>query len=386
MEHPEYTPENALNADEFAQQVASNPMAALRRFQELQAQIDALRVANNTPSTSSPGPPVPQTPSESSELINALVQALSRRSSPPTTASVRLSEKLPDIEKYEGDRDNLDAWEQSLIQRMNINHDRYPTDLAKIAYAESRLTIGKKASNLMMPYRKDGICTIPSFAEYRRTLRHCCGNPFEEEDARTYLRDGLKQGSTPFLEYYQLFCQKKDRSGMDDPTLVDCYKRNVNYNLQLASLPRVTATGQRPMTFADYTQVFMLVDEELRQLQHRLPRVANTPTQGSKAKTAATTPALPSKPAPATLTIPIATAGDDPMDLSSAMAMVQGKPLSTPGVKDICLKWKLCFYCKQQHLGKNAKDCPNKKDSSLRAADLDDNTSMDGGVSLPGKV
>ena len=383
MEHPGYTPENALNADEFAQQVASNPMAALQRFRELQAQNEAFRAINNTPSTSSPPPPppvlLPQTPPESSELINALIQTLSRHSSSPSTAPaapIRLSEKLPDIDKYEGDRDNLDTWEQSLIQRMNINHDRYPTDLAKIAYAESRLTIRKKASNLMMPYRKDGICTITTFPEYRRILRHCCGNPFEEEDARTYLRDGLEQGSIPFLEYYQLFCQKKDRSGMDDPTLVDCYKRNVNYQLQLASLPRVTADGPRPITFADYTQIFMLVDEELRQLQHRLPRSTNNTTTGPKSRTVTPSP-IPS---------PSAAVGGDPMDLSAAIATVQGKPLTTPGVKDICIKWKLCFYCKQQHPGKSAKDCPNRRGSSLYVIDRDDTASIDGGVPLPGNA
>ena len=57
MEHPEYSLENALNADEFAQQVASNPAAALQRFQELQAQNEALRASNNTPSTPSPMKP-----------------------------------------------------------------------------------------------------------------------------------------------------------------------------------------------------------------------------------------------------------------------------------------------------------------------------------------
>ena len=42
MEHPENTPENALEADAFTQQVASNLAAALQRFNELQAQIQAL--------------------------------------------------------------------------------------------------------------------------------------------------------------------------------------------------------------------------------------------------------------------------------------------------------------------------------------------------------
>ena len=42
MEHPENTSENALKADVFTQQVVSNLAAALQRFNELQAQIQAL--------------------------------------------------------------------------------------------------------------------------------------------------------------------------------------------------------------------------------------------------------------------------------------------------------------------------------------------------------
>ena len=42
MEHPENTSENALKADAFTQQVASNLAATLQRFNELQAQIQAL--------------------------------------------------------------------------------------------------------------------------------------------------------------------------------------------------------------------------------------------------------------------------------------------------------------------------------------------------------
>ena len=52
MEHPENTPENALEADAFAQQVASNLAAVLQRFNELQAQIQALQATQETPNVS----------------------------------------------------------------------------------------------------------------------------------------------------------------------------------------------------------------------------------------------------------------------------------------------------------------------------------------------
>ena len=62
------------------------------------------------------------------------------------------SEKLSDTAEYNKDRDCLNAWEQSLRQHLNMNHDQYLTDCEKIAYAESQLIIEKKAHNLMSQY------------------------------------------------------------------------------------------------------------------------------------------------------------------------------------------------------------------------------------------
>ena len=59
MEHPENTPENALEADAFAQQVASNLAVTLLRFNELQAQIQALQATQETPNVSTTSPPSP---------------------------------------------------------------------------------------------------------------------------------------------------------------------------------------------------------------------------------------------------------------------------------------------------------------------------------------
>ncbi len=58
-------------------------------------------------------------------------------------------EKLFDISEYERDKDQLNAWEQNLIQRMNMNDDRYFFHRVKIIYVESRLIINKKTHNLL---------------------------------------------------------------------------------------------------------------------------------------------------------------------------------------------------------------------------------------------
>ena len=65
MENPENTSENALKADAFTQQVASNLAVILQRFNELQAQIQALQATQKTSNvsfTSSTAPPATASP------------------------------------------------------------------------------------------------------------------------------------------------------------------------------------------------------------------------------------------------------------------------------------------------------------------------------------
>ncbi len=57
--------------------------------------------------------------------------------------------KLFNISEYERNKDWLNAWEQSLIQCMNMNDDHYFSHRVKIIYVESRLIIDKKTHNLM---------------------------------------------------------------------------------------------------------------------------------------------------------------------------------------------------------------------------------------------
>ncbi len=61
-------------------------------------------------------------------------------------------EKLLNIFEYEKDKNQLNVWEQNLIQCMNVNNDHYFSHRVKIIYVESRLIIDKKTHNLMNQY------------------------------------------------------------------------------------------------------------------------------------------------------------------------------------------------------------------------------------------
>jgi len=91
------------------------------------------------------------------------------------------------------------------------------------------LIIDKKIHNLMSQYRVNDFCIIFIFADWWHKLHHCCNNSFKTDDAYLYFCKILKQDMNNFVNYYNLFYQKKERSLMKDFLLIDCLKCNVNY-------------------------------------------------------------------------------------------------------------------------------------------------------------
>ncbi len=73
--------------------------------------------------------------------------------------------KLFNISEYKKNKDWLNAWEQSLIQRMNVNDNHYFSHQVKIVYVESWLIIDKKIHNLMNQYWVNDLCIIFIFAD-----------------------------------------------------------------------------------------------------------------------------------------------------------------------------------------------------------------------------
>lgn len=152
--------------------------------------------------------------------------------------------------------EKLDAWEQQLIQQMHINNDIYPSDVQKIAYAESRLMIRKKAHNLMNLYKSEGLCILQTFADWRAKFWDCCNNQFKEKDARIYLRDILKWDSMSFEEYYNFFAQEKEKSQIENISLIDAMKRNVNYSTQTSVLNWQKRDGLGPVILHDHIEMW----------------------------------------------------------------------------------------------------------------------------------
>jgi len=95
--------------------------------------------------------------------------------------------KLLNISEYEKNKDWLNAWKQSLIQRINVNNNHYFFHWVKIIYVKSQLIIDKKTHNLMSQYWVNDLCIIFIFADWWHKLHHCCNNSFKAEDAHLWV-------------------------------------------------------------------------------------------------------------------------------------------------------------------------------------------------------
>ena len=143
---------------------------------------------------------------------------------------------------------------------------------------------------------------------------------------------------------------------MEDASLVDTLKRNVNYQTQLSAISWRTPIGNRkPSTFKKYVQAFKETNNNIRQLKHRIPKQAISTARSSilatkpKATTTNRTNLLGQKTTPTVSIIPIAVnplLAGEPIDLSSAIATIKGYKLNEPGVRDIYNKQKLYYYYK----------------------------------------
>ena len=129
-----------------------------------------------------------------------------------TASAIYQFKKLSDTTEYNKDKDCLNVWKQSLKQWLHINHDRYLTNHKKITYAESWLTIEKKAHNLINQYWVNDLCTLINFKGYLQELYCLYKNPFKAENAYIYLCNTYKQNFMSFADYYYLFSQKKECS------------------------------------------------------------------------------------------------------------------------------------------------------------------------------
>ena len=135
----------------------------------------------------------------------------------------------------------------------------------------------------------------------------------------------------PFHEYYHKFCQKKERSRIDDPSLLDCLRHNINYSTQIAAFNWRDTYGRSPVTFDNHIKAFSECNAKIAQLKYRQPKsitgIYPTSTPRPRPSPSQSAPLVSSKSAPvvpvvAVTPAPTVALAGNPIDLSSAIVTV----------------------------------------------------------------
>ncbi|KAG8672828.1 hypothetical protein FPOAC1_006120 [Fusarium poae] len=122
-----------------------------------------------------------------------------------STESTSLTERLPDPDKFEGERSDLRRFVSQIHSKLKANHDRFPTRLARMSYVTGRLK--GRAYAQVLPHIKAGECQLPDYQDIIDLLERAFGDPNRINNARAELfrlRQTHKDFSTFFAEFQRL--------------------------------------------------------------------------------------------------------------------------------------------------------------------------------------
>lgn len=79
-----------------------------------------------------------------------------------------------------------------------------------------------------------------------------------------------------FEEYFNLFSQKKNKSHIEETSLIDATKRKFSYATQSSALNWHKPDGSKAKIFDNHVQIWSKTDWDLCQLKHHLPWQINS--------------------------------------------------------------------------------------------------------------
>jgi hypothetical protein len=125
--------------------------------------------------------PAVYTPSSATQpepIIKNLADPALRKTTPLVTVpseSTRQSEKVPDPEKFNGQRSDLRCFISQIHEKMIVNQDQFPTPLSRMTYVNSCLS-GTLYSQIL-PYIQGGVCQLDDYSEILKILERAYGDP-----------------------------------------------------------------------------------------------------------------------------------------------------------------------------------------------------------------
>jgi hypothetical protein len=155
-----------------------------------------------------------------------------RKTTPFVTApseSTRQSEKLPDPEKFNGQRSDLRRFVSQIHEKMIVNQDRFPTPLSRMSYVTSRLS-GTPYSQIL-PYIRNGICQLDDYPEVLKILERAYGDPNRVQNTRSELFR-FKQTNKEFAAFFAEFQRLGLEAEMNDESLATLLEQAISNELR----------------------------------------------------------------------------------------------------------------------------------------------------------
>ena len=256
------------------------------------------------------------------------------------------STRLPDPEKFDGNRTDLDQFLTQLRLKLQTNADHFPTKDSRLGYAISRLD-GDALKQVTPRLQQDTIdfSDLPEFYNY---LKAAFGDPDSVGTARRRLMS-LKQKNQEFSTFIAEFNRIAPDTGLDEASKKFALQQGLSAELQALMIHH-----EIPDAIQDYISLLQRLDSRMRMattLEIKKPSYSRattlyptSPSTISYPKTVISRPVSPSL-------IPSDSISQyTPMDLSGA----RRGPVQ-PEEKERRRKLGLCGYCGGQ--GHNQFSC-----------------------------
>lgn len=255
---------------------------------------------------------------------------------PEPSENSRLSEKLPDTDKFSGDSKDLNRFINQVYQKLTVNRDRFRTPVARMAYVTSRLSGTAYAQ--VAPRIRFGQCQFEDFEGILRLMEEAFGDPDRVQNAQNELFR-LRQKNNDFSTFYAEFERLALEGEMPESSRGPLLMQNISYELHEMLL-------HTPALSKEYRPLVRHLQElDNRRRQHLQHQRYSTPRNLSVQRSTSLTKTLSNLPA--TTVLPQSTTQrlrtTEPMDLSSNRRFTD-KESGT------------CFRCHKS--GHRVRDCP----------------------------
>src|SRR5271156_1409015 len=263
--------------------------------------------------------------------IQTLNEEAEIREATPTSSieKIQKTTKIPDPPIFKGDRDEIEEWLVKIRNKLRANHDHYPTEEAKLAYAETRIE-GNAAKQIRPRMNFDNSSAFRTVQELLEYLKEIYGDPHRKQTVLAEyraLRQDKRDFNTFWGEFQRLAAELEDYS--------ESYKIEDLYEKLAWSIKKQLAIGtERATSLTTLARQCQRIDHDLKAISKTYDRKAS-PKGTNRIPTTPTT-----NTAAGTTTPPARTPHQNP-------------------AKEQLMKEGRCFGCGE--IGHLAKDCPSKK-------------------------